>query len=72
MAEVERFELPRPFGRLISNQLQYHCAILPDSGGQRGIRTPDTIAGMPVFKTSVFSRSTICPVLVEAPGFEPR
>ena len=29
LAEVERFELPRPFGRLISNQLQYHCAILP-------------------------------------------
>ena len=29
MAEEERFELPQPFGRLFSRQLQYHYAIPP-------------------------------------------
>jgi hypothetical protein len=30
-------------------------------GGEGGIRTPDTLSGMPVFKTGVFNRSTTSP-----------
>src|SRR5271170_6902100 len=31
------------------------------NGGEGGIRTPDTLSGMPVFKTGVFNRSTTSP-----------
>jgi hypothetical protein len=31
------------------------------TGGEGGIRTPDTLSGMPVFKTGVFNRSTTSP-----------
>lgn len=30
-------------------------------GGQRGIRTPDGVAPIPVFETSAFNHSAICP-----------
>ena len=32
------------------------------NGGEGGIRTPDTVSGMPVFKTGVFNRSTTSPL----------
>ena len=32
------------------------------TGGEGGIRTPDTVSRMPVFKTGVFNRSTTSPV----------
>lgn len=31
------------------------------SGGERGIRTPETISGLTVFKTVAFDRSAISP-----------
>ena len=31
------------------------------NGGQRGIRTPEGLAPLPVFKTGAFNRSAICP-----------
>ena len=35
------------------------------AGGEGGIRTPDTLSGMPVFKTGVFDRSTTSPALCD-------
>jgi hypothetical protein len=37
-----------------------HCRLC---GGEGGIRTPDTLSGMPVFKTGVFNRSTTSPAI---------
>jgi hypothetical protein len=31
--------------------------------GQGGIRTHDTLAGIPVFETDAFSHSATCPIL---------
>jgi hypothetical protein len=31
------------------------------AGGERGIRTPDTLPGMPVFKTGAINHSAISP-----------
>jgi hypothetical protein len=33
------------------------------SGGEGGIRTPDTLSGMPVFKTGAINRSATSPLL---------
>src|SRR5438105_13528368 len=32
------------------------------NGGERGIRTPDTLSGMPVFKTGAINHSAISPI----------
>jgi hypothetical protein len=34
-------------------------------GGERGIRTPDTVSRIPVFKTGAFNRSAISPRLLQ-------
>lgn len=61
LAEHEGLEPPRPYGRLISNQLQYHCANAP-MAGRTGFE-PVIPCGMSVFKTDVLSLSTIYPWL---------
>jgi hypothetical protein len=41
-------------------------------GGERGIRTPDTVSRIPVFKTGAFNHSAISPattVLLQSAGF---
>ena len=35
------------------------------SGGERGIRTPDTVSRIPVFKTGAFNHSAISPRLLQ-------
>src|SRR5580704_5010428 len=35
------------------------------SGGEGGIRTPDTLSGMPVFKTGAINRSATSPQLLQ-------
>lgn len=40
------------------------------AGGWGGIRTPETLAGLPVFKTGAFNRSATHPVTAHCP--EPR
>ena len=35
------------------------------SGGERGIRTPDTVSRIPVFKTGAFNLSAISPRLLQ-------
>jgi hypothetical protein len=37
-------------------------------GGERGIRTPDTIAGITVFETAPFNHSGISPIKIAGPG----
>ena len=39
---------------------------LKTSGGEGGIRTPDTLSGMPVFKTGAINRSATSPWLESA------
>ena len=41
-------------------------AIRNQYGGQRGIRTPGTLAGTPVFETGAFNHSAICPARMKA------
>src|SRR5690348_1354843 len=40
-----------------------------NSGGEGGIRTPDTLSGMPVFKTGAINHSATSPVATAAFGF---
>ena len=44
-------------------------------GGEGGIRTHETLAGLPVFKTGTFNHSVTSPwtteILAEREGFEP-
>jgi hypothetical protein len=39
-----------------------------EAGGEGGIRTPDTLSGMPVFKTGAINHSATSPVIARLPG----
>ena len=44
----------------------YVSGLDPDrTGGESGIRTPDTVSRIPVFKTGAFNRSAISPLLLQ-------
>ncbi len=46
-----------------NHRLRCGCSILVRSGGEGGIRTPDTLSGMPVFKTGAINHSATSPQL---------
>ena len=42
-----------------------HASNWDQTGGERGIRTPDTVPRIPVFKTGAFNRSATSPQLLQ-------
>jgi hypothetical protein len=40
---------------------ELHCSYLIENGGGRGIRTPESLSTLTVFKTGAFNRSAIPP-----------
>ena len=50
---------------IVSNGSRY-APVWPSRDGQGGIRTLDTLAGIPVFETGGFNRSPTCPDILDA------
>ena len=46
---------------LIDNTYSSHKELTGGPGGEGGIRTPDTLSGMPVFKTGAINHSATSP-----------
>src|ERR1700729_823409 len=49
------------FSKSVTNNAR-NCPATSESGGEGGIRTPDTLSGMPVFKTGAINHSATSPV----------
>src|ERR1700729_3495152 len=53
------------FSKSVTNNAR-NCPATSESGGEGGIRTPDTLSGMPVFKTGAINHSATSPGLLKS------